>query len=264
MRKAILSLALVFMLALSPVFADSSLGGTIDRTSAMVKKGELTSFQISVFSLKNETMEVAVSAGAVSDLQVNIVPSMLSIEGGTTINPDPTQRWVIIDGDKYARLYPVTVYVRVPQRVSDNRYSIPVTVSTVVSSTSGSGNSIVQKVVQALQYNIEIQVSGSVDDTSNVLPAATEGVAEVSQDYPSYNIPVFGQVREKISSFVESNDILPGNSSDETPLDTSSAEAKPVPSGYLVLGKDASKPVNYLLVLGFIVLAVLITYLLKK
>jgi hypothetical protein len=188
MRMHALFGIIMALLLVSPIFAaeDSSLGGSIDNAHAKVARGNLEKFEISVFSLKNQTLEVKASAGKVDDLQINIIPSTLTLQGGLTQTPTNGEKWMIIDGDKYARAYPIIVYVRVPQQVSQSRYSIPITISSAVSDSSASGNTVVQKVVQAIQYNIEIDVPGaSAGDEVDELAETLSDQASIDETPPT-------------------------------------------------------------------------------
>lgn len=277
MRAVFFLLALVSLSLLSIVAADNSLGGSMDRSYARMSTGSLEKFEIKLFSLKNATVEISISAGPVQDLQVNVVPVNLRIEGGLTARPNPEYRWVIIDGDKYARLYPVYVYVRVPQKVSKSHYSVPVTVSSTVFSSSGEENGIVQKVVQVLQYNINIDVSGQISPEGQLEYYDNQGNISNPinpEDYPAYQLP--GSIASGISGIVNT---LSGFFSSPTEPDKASASgsdsskagqsgsgkpAKTAPTGFLTFDNDKAGGINFIILILAIVLVAAIVYLIKK
>ncbi|MGC9310093.1 MAG: hypothetical protein ACP5E4_00020 [Candidatus Aenigmatarchaeota archaeon] len=261
-------LALVFMSLMlataCPAIADSSIGGSIDRAYAKVYRGGLEKFEISIFSIDDATIDVKISAGTVEDIQVDVLPKSVTVKGGLTKSPDSKSRWVIIGADEYARVYPVYVYVRVPQKVTKNRYSVPVTVSSVVSSGASGDNGVVQKVVQALQYNIEIEVPGDIDDVE--VEAYAYGNTTLDEEsIPAYRLPGFSEARQMLSNFFSPTEVAPTDiSAEEDTFNETPHETKPVPTGYLSFGKEGgAKGIGMILIFAA-VLAALVLYLLKK
>lgn len=253
-------LCLIFVL-LGPVFGATSIGGTIDKTYAQINKGDLEKFEISVFSLENITLDITVSRGDVEDLQVDIVPKNLEIQGGLTSNPTGNYNWFIIK-DKYIRLYPIQIYIKAPQKITKNHYSIPIIISSTQKSGDGNTEGVIQKVVQSLQYTLKVYIPGSITRIEEFVNL-TESNYNWS-DYPAYQLPRVNPTNyynppeggnyENVPSLVKQ---------DEDIGDSLYDDSKDIPTGYLFFNKEGG--INWFtVILGCMIILLLVFYLLKK
>ncbi|MBN2094433.1 MAG: hypothetical protein JW727_00140 [Candidatus Aenigmarchaeota archaeon] len=261
-------IAVMFCLFLSPALSDSTLGGTMDISSIQVSPGGVGKFEIYLFSLDDSELDLSVSAGSVSDLQVEVAPKTLQISGGETYSPDPAYRWVIL-GDKYVRIYPVYVYVRVPQKITKNHYVIPVTVSGSTSLETSSEGGVVQKVVQVLQYNLAVTVPGETYPTDEPTIEEEFGFGEI--DIPAYTLPSLSSIGSAVSQILSggspSSSYEENEDGDEGQPSSSEDTANPksVPSGYIVMEEqDNDSLVTFGLAALILVLLATIFFLLKK
>ena len=264
MRVVYFSAMVVYLILLSPVLA-ATLGGTIDKNSMTISKGNIGKFEISVFSLEDVSLKVSVNAEKVEDLNVQVTPKTFDLQGGLTETPTGDSNWVIIGGDKYAKLYKVQVYVRVPDQITANYYNVPIIVSATRNLNKNGGNAVVQNVVQALQYNLRIYVPGSVTRTEEYVDLNEESYN--LSNYPAYQLPGVNPTNykvsptggyQKVSNPIRDNigkDLIDSRDSDD-------AQGN-VPTGYLFLDKDNGN-INWWVIVLIIAIISLIIYLIKK
>lgn len=263
--RAIYFLAIVvYLILLSPVLA-ATLGGIIDKTSMTINKGNVGVFEISVFSLEDVSLEVSVNAGKVEDLNVQITPKNFDLQGGLTASPTGDSSWVIIEGDKYAKLHKVQVYVRTPDQITANYYNIPIIVSAAGNLNKNGGNDVVQNVVQALQYNLRIYVPGSVTRTEEYVDLNEESYN--LSNYPAYQLPGIKPTNYQASPTGEYQKVPPPvrDNVDKDLInsgDSNDAQGN-VPIGYLFFDKDNGN-INWGLIVLIVAVISLIIYLVKK
>jgi hypothetical protein len=261
MRRIYFFALCLFFVFLTPIIATTSLGGIPSRTYAEINKGELEKFEISVFSLEDKELDISISVGDIEELQVNIVPKEFELQGGLTSNPKGDYGWVILEGDKYAKLYPVYVYVRAPTKITKNHYSIPIIISAMEKSTEGDTEGVIQKVVQSLQYNLQVYVPGSITRIEDFVDLSD--VNYTRSDYLPYKLPTVnptsyysppeGGYYENVPNLVKENDST----------DYTSADAEKVPTGYLFFNEEGE--INWFIVfLVIIIITLLVFYLLEK
>ncbi len=249
---------------MSPILA-ATLGGTIDKTSMAINKGSAGMFEISVFSLDETSLEISVNAGSVEDLNVQVVPKTFNLQGGLTATPTGDSSWVIIGGDKYAKLYKVKVYVNVPKQITTSHYNIPIIVSAAGTLNKNGGNEVVQNVIQALQYNLRIEVPGSVTRTEEYVDL-NEDFYNIS-NYPAYQLPGVNPTNYEASPTGEyqkvSNPVR--DNVDKGLIDSGDSEDAQgsVPTGYLFFDKN-NENFNWLILVLIIAVISLIIYLVKK
>ncbi len=265
MRAIYFLVIAIYLILLNPILA-ATLGGTIDKTSMTINKGGIGTFEISVFSLDDISLDVSVNAGSVEDLNVQVTPKTFDLQGGLTTTPTGDSSWVIIDGDKFAKLHKVQVYVRVPDQITVNNYNVPIIISAAGTLNKNGGDEVVQNVVQALQYNLRIYIPGSVTRTEEYVDLNEED-SNLS-NYPAYQLPGVNPTNYQASPTGEYQKVpTPSrdNINDGNLINSGDSEDAQgnIPTGYLFFDKD-NENINWWIIVLIVAIISLIIYLVKK
>ncbi|RLC82107.1 MAG: hypothetical protein DRI61_02910 [Chloroflexi bacterium] len=253
--KAKFFVAGLVLILLNPIFA-STIGATIDKTYAEINKGDVGKFKISVFSLENSTLDIEVSSTKVNDLQIDIVPKHFEINSEITSNPQGNYEWVILDGDKYVRVYNVYVYIR-PKEITQNHYNVPVTISAYKKSNQVN-KGIVQNVIQSLQYTLHIYVPGEIVREEEFVNLTN--IYLNFSNYPAYQLP----------SVTPTNIYNPPSSKGQQKINEEKVlkeeHEQQSPTGFFYLPEDKKDKNTSLgmIIIIIIVIFLLIVYLLRK
>jgi len=253
--KAKFFIAGLILILLTPVFA-STIGATIDKTYAEINKGDIGKFKISVFSLDTTPLNIEVISPQMEDLQIDIVPKHFEINSEITSNPQGNYEWVILDGDKYVRVYNVYVYIR-PKEITQNYYDIPITISAYKKS-SQVNKGVVQNVIQSLQYTLHIYVPGEIIRKEEFVNLTN--IYLNFSNYPAYQLPsvtptnIYNPLSYKGQQKINEEKI------------SKEEQRQQPPTGFFSLPdneNDKNTPLGIIIIV-IIVILLLIVYLLRK
>jgi len=155
------------------------LGSTSSDQQKTIYPGESGSFTAEFFNMGENPIYLSTQLEYDREISVEVAPSETVLTNEVTKN-DTSQHasWLILnDGRTYVRLYPVKVYVYVPDEVSKNTYKIKLTATARGESGSIEGE-YGQKMAQVREYTFTVYTKKTVSSSQ----ANEEDEADVIYD----------------------------------------------------------------------------------
>jgi len=170
----------ILLIVLSCMFSASAarieLGSIPGNNQGTIYPGDSDAFTVSFFNMGEEPIYLSTKLEYDREIGVEVAPKELVLSNEMTRN-DTSQHasWLILgDGRTYVRLYPVKVYVYVPDAVSRNTYNIK-----LIATAKGTGGDIDegygQQMAQIREYTFKVKTiktvsaSGEVTDDAVVI-----------------------------------------------------------------------------------------------
>ncbi len=162
-RREGMILLMVLYCMLTASAARIELGSIPGNNQGTIYPGDSGSFTVSFFNMGENPIYMSTKLEYDREIGVEVAPKELVLSNEVTRNDtSPHKSWLIIDdGRTYVRLYPIKVYVYVPDEVSRDTYNIKLTAT-----ARGTGGNIDegygQEMAQIREYTFKVKTMKTV------------------------------------------------------------------------------------------------------
>ena len=160
----------VFVLVLVMPFASAQkncLGHSLNVDSLSIDKGKQGVYSVSFFNLCEDPLHLDLRTENSPDLRIEIHPGDLLLTSEITNTPHSCEdcSWFVLSrggySGRYAKMYNVKVYVKIPSQITQNLYGIKLIATATPTSDTPEGQ-IRQTLAQIREINLRAYVSGSL------------------------------------------------------------------------------------------------------